>query len=86
MRLNSILLVFIIHASISCFLLSTESLRFVDYEDLFLSPAKQIVILSDTGFIGIMEYVPYLINSLLWSLIINYLIIFLNNVIRDKFN
>jgi hypothetical protein len=85
MRLSYLLIVFIIHASITFYLLFENSINYTGFGSLILFPVKHILTIINIGFYGYLSYIPYLINSLLWSLAINYLLILVNNAVRDKF-
>ena len=86
MRLSNLLIVFVIHALISIILLSQNSIEYNGFGSFLLAPAKQIMNFVDIQFLGFMGYVPYLINSFIWSFLINYFYGVLKNTVRNKFD
>jgi len=86
MRLSNLLIVFVIHACLSFYLLSHNSIDYTGFGSVLLFPARQFLNLMDTGFSGFMSYVPYLINSFIWSFLLNYFYGVLKNSVRNKFD
>jgi len=99
MRLNYLFIVFIIHYVLTVFILSTSPLTSSDivvgddgiidsllqfFRDYLFFPVRQILNISNTRLYDYWVYVAYLLNSLLWSLVLNYLFTMINNFINPK--
>lgn len=86
MRLSNLLIVFIIHALASFYVLSDNSIDYSGFGSFLLYPVKPVLSIIDITYLGYMSYVPYLVNSLIWSFLINYFYNILKNTARDKFD
>ncbi|NIP39804.1 MAG: hypothetical protein GWO07_16250 [Candidatus Dadabacteria bacterium] len=100
MRLDSIVFIFIVHFTLTLLILSTSPTTssselivpdggFLDFilrlfRDYFFIPARAIIGATGIKMEGYMKYVTYTFNSILWALIINYLLALLNNFLNPK--
>lgn len=86
MRLSNLLIVFVIHACLSLLFISHNTSDYTGFGSFLLFPARQIINLTDIALFGYMAYVPYLINSFIWSFLINFFYGVLKNTVRNKFD
>ena len=99
MRLNNLVIIFIIHYALTVWILSASPLASSDivvggggmfdpvlqfFRDYLFFPVRQIINISNVGLHGYWAYVPYILNSILWALFLNYIFILANNFINPK--
>ena len=99
MRLNNLVIIFIIHYALTVLILSASPLASSDivvggggmfdpvlqfFRDYLFFPVRQIINISNVGLHGYWAYVPYILNSILWALFLNYIFILANNFINPK--
>ena len=99
MRLNSLVILFIIHYVLTVFILSSSPLASSDivfggggmfdsflqfFRDYLFFPVRQILNISNIRFGGYWNYIPYLLNSVLWALALNYIYVLANNFFNPK--
>ncbi len=99
MRLDSVVIIFLIHYALSVLILSTSPLASSELiisdggildsvlrflrEYLFI-PTSTILTVTGIRFGGYMKYVPYIFNSILWAIAISYLLVLINNFFNPK--
>jgi energy-coupling factor transporter transmembrane protein EcfT len=88
MRLDSILIVFLIHISLSVYVLSTTPVTNLEggLRDILFFPVRQIINIFEIGLFGIYRYIPYILNSLLWSIVIMAIVGFIRQKNRKKYS
>lgn len=99
MRLDNLILIFIVHFVLSLLILAIAPLDSSDVliggggaltsllttlRDYMFIPVRQILNTLNMSFEGSVKYVPYALNSFLWSLVINYLLILINDFLNPK--
>ncbi len=99
MRLNNLVIIFIIHYALTVLILSASPLASSDivvggggmfdpvlqfFRDYLFFPVRQILNISNIRLSGYWAYVPYILNSILWALFLNYIFILANNFINPK--
>ncbi len=99
MRLDNVVIIFFIHYALSVLILSTSPLTsseniisdggFIDaclrfFRDYLFIPTSTFLNITGIRFEGYMKYIPYIFNSILWAVVINYLLILINNFLNPK--
>jgi len=54
------------------------------FRDYLFFPMRQFLNISNLRFSGYWAYVPYILNSILWALFLNYIYILANNFFNPK--
>ena len=86
MRLSNLLIVFVIHACLSLYIISQNTTDYSVFGSILLFPVRQFINITGIELFGYMAYVPYLLNSFIWSFLINYFYVLLKNTVRDRFD
>lgn len=86
MRLSNLIIVFAIHACLSLYLLATNPVDYTGFGSFLLFPVRQIMDLVGIELTGYPAHIPYLINSFVWSFLINYFYVELKNTVRNRFD
>lgn len=99
MRLDNLVLIFIVHYVLSVLVLSASPLESSDvtisgggiidsalqfFRDYLFFPVSQILNILNFRFGGYWIYLPYFVNSILWALFLNYIFILFNNFFNPK--
>jgi len=54
------------------------------FRDYLFFPVRQIINIFNVGLHGYWAYVPYIFNSILWAVFLNYIFIVANNFFNPK--
>jgi len=99
MRLDNLVLIFIVHYVFSVLVLSASPLESSEivtsgggvidsaiqfFRDYLFFPVRNILNIVNLRLDGYMLYVPYILNSILWALFLNYIFILINNFLNPK--